>query len=90
MSKWDIYKTKTFSKEIKRYIKNKDFLNEFEKIFKKLKINPLLVGKRLSGNLHPSKSVRITSYLRLIFLIDKNKKIVYLEAIDNRSKVYKK
>ena len=88
--RWNIYKTKTFSKDIKKYSKNKGILTQLEKIFLQLEIEPRTVGKILSGVLHPSRSVRVNSYLRLIFLVNEKEESVYLQFIDNRDKVYKK
>tara|TARA_Y100000310_G_scaffold345693_1_gene468377 strand:+ start:26264 stop:26536 length:273 start_codon:yes stop_codon:yes gene_type:complete len=81
---WNIIVTDTFSKEFKRYKKDKNFMNILDKKIKRLQENPENVGGWLSGKLHGYKSTRIMGKLRLLFRINYDNYSVYLGAIDHR------
>ena len=57
--KWRILTTKTFSREIKKYKKNNQFMTALEKKIQRLKENPGTIGGYLAGTLHGYKSTRI-------------------------------
>lgn len=50
--------------------------------------DPVAIGGELAGKLHGHRSTRLTGKFRLIFSIDDKNKVVYLEALDHRKKVY--
>ena len=81
---WNVTSTETFSKEIKKFKKNKEFLEALDKKIKRLQEGPHSVGGYLSGKLHGYKSTRIIGKFRLIFEVIDSKKAVYLSAVDHR------
>ena len=87
---WKIISTETFSKQSKKYKKDKEFLNALDNKIKRLKENPEDIGGYLSGKLHGYKSTRIIRKLRLIFKILKEKHEVHLMAIDHRKFDYER
>ncbi|GBE20033.1 MAG TPA: type II toxin-antitoxin system mRNA interferase toxin, RelE/StbE family [Candidatus Pacearchaeota archaeon] len=87
---WKITVTDTFSKEFKKYRKNKEFVDALDKKIKRLQENPKSVGGFLSGNLHGHKSARIVGKFRLIFKIITDRQEVQLSAIDHRKFDYKR
>lgn len=87
---WKIIVTDTFSKEFKKYRKDKEFVNALDKKIKRLQENPENVGGFLSGNLHGYKSTRIVGKFRLIFKIIMDKQEVQLNAVDHRKFNYKR
>ena len=86
---WKLIVTDTFSKEFKKYKKNKSFIDALDKILEKLKERPEEIGGHLSGKLKGKKSTRILGKHRLVFKIDSKMQVVYLFAIDHRKSVYK-
>jgi len=88
--KWKIIATDNFSKEFKKYQKDKEFTDALNKKIKRLQEDPENVGGYLSGNLHGYKSTRIIKRLRIIFKIIQEKNEVYLSAIDHRKFDYKR
>lgn len=46
------------------------------------------LGGELAGNLHGRKSTRLVKKFRLVFSINEQGKVVYLEAIDHRKYIY--
>lgn len=86
---WTVARTDAFSKEFRKYQKNKAFVDALEKKIKKLIDDPINVGGYLAGRLHGNKSTRLLKNFRLIFSIDEQNKIVYLKAIDHRKYDYK-
>ena len=85
---WNIGSTKTFSQEVKRYRKNKEFLDALDKNIQRLKETPEDVGGYLSGRLHGYKSTRIIGKFRVLFKIVESAQMVYLVAIDHRKHDY--
>jgi len=88
--KWKIVVTDTFSKEFKKYKKDREFFSALDKKIKRLQENPENIGGYLSGNLKGYKSTRILRKLRLIFKIVSDKLEVQLSAIDHRKFDYKR
>ena len=86
---YEIYRTDSFMNDLKDQKKNTQLLNELDKKIQKLKTEPHNIGKHLSGNLKGKKSVRLARNFRLIFEIDEKGKRVYLEALDNRTHIYR-
>ncbi len=85
---WEVEFTLKFKKSISKCRTEKEFLQALDKKIVRLKEDPLLVGKRLCGEMHGFWSTRIVSKFRLIFRIDETNKTVFLEAIDHRKDVY--
>ena len=85
---WEIIGTDSFLKNLKKHKKDSELLKALENKIKRLRIDPLKVGGRLHGELHPSRSTRLIKKFRLIFLADEKGKKVYLEAIDHRKDAY--
>ncbi len=85
---WNIASTNTFSKEIKKFKKNKELLDALENKIKRLKENPENVGGYLSGRLHGLKATRIIKKFRLVFKINNQENTVYLAGIDHRKYDY--
>jgi len=86
---WKIIRTETFSKEFKKYRKNREFLVALDKKILKLKANPESIGKELSGRLHGFKSTRLIGKFRLIFKISNQENFVFLVGFDHRKFNYK-
>jgi len=87
---WNLAPTKTFSQELKKFKKNKDFLDALDKKLQRLKQNPEAVGGYLSGRLHGYKATRIISKFRILFKIAISEHTVYLVAIDHRKHDYER
>jgi len=85
---WVVKRTDTFLESLKTIRKNNKALEELDKKIKRLQEDPLHVGGWLSGALHGKKSTRITGRYRLIFTLDQKEKVVYLNWIDHRERVY--
>ncbi len=85
---WSIHRTDTFAKYLRKQKSNRSLFQELEKKLMSLKENPLAVGGELSGKLHGKRSTRVSKNFRLIFSVDKEKKKVYLEALDHRKDIY--
>lgn len=85
---WDIKRTDTFIKYLKKHKHNHELFVELEKKIQRLRENPEEVGGYLSGSLHGKKSTRLAKNFRLLFSIDLETNTVYLEAIDHRKDVY--
>jgi len=88
MPDWIVKRTDTFLKYLKKHKTNNELLVELDKKIKRLKENLYFVGGDLAGNLHGHKSTRLSKNFRLIFKVDSENKIVYLEALDHRKDVY--
>jgi addiction module RelE/StbE family toxin len=88
MPEWVIKTTETFQRYLKEHKKNRQLLNEMDKKILRLKEDPEIVGGELSGRLHGKRSTRLAKKYRLIFSIDKENGIVYLEALDHREDIY--
>ena len=86
---YEVVVTGTFSSEFKKHKKDGEFVNALDKKIERLKENPNNVDGFLSGSLHGYKSTRIVKKFRLIFKVVKEKKKVYLSAIDHRKLAYK-
>lgn len=61
MGNWEIVRTDTFLRDIKKFRKISGLLLELDKKIEKLKEEPESLGKELHGELHPSRS---TKYIR--------------------------
>lgn len=85
---WDIVRTEAFLKEIRKYKRNREFLDALDKKIQKLIENPESIGGYLSGNLHGLKSTRLIGKFRLIFKIVHSENTVYLIALDHRKYDY--
>jgi len=85
---WVVKRTDTFLESLKTIKKNKKALEELDKKIKRLQEDPLPVGGWLSGALHGKKSTRITGRYRLIFTPKEEEKVVYLNWINHRERVY--
>ncbi len=85
---WSIERTDSFLDALKEFKKNSDLINALEKKLKRLEEDPLSVGGFLSGKLHGWHSTRLVGKFRLLFKVDKDRKVVFLGAIDHRSSVY--
>jgi len=85
---WAVKRTDTFLESLKTIRKNKQALGELDKKIKRLQEDPLNVGGWLSGELHGKKSTRIARKYRLIFTPHEPEKVVYLNWIDHRERVY--
>ena len=88
MSQWEILRTDTFLKDLKKLRKIDELIVKLDKKIQRLKEDPSSIGKQLHGELHPSMSTRIYKKYRLIFQIDAKKNKLYLEAIDHRKDIY--
>lgn len=88
MSPWEIKRTDTFLKYLRKYKHNYELLRELDKKIERLKDDPLAVGGELAGPLHGKRSTRLSRKFRLIFSIRPEQGIVYLEALDHREEVY--
>ena len=86
---WKTIATETFSREIKKYKKNNQFMGALEKKIQRIKKDPVNVGGRLAGRLHGYKSTRIIKKYRLVFLVDEVNSTVLLIGIDHRKFDYK-
>ncbi|GBE18248.1 hypothetical protein BMS3Abin16_00840 [archaeon BMS3Abin16] len=86
--KWTVKRTDTFLESLRTIRKNRKALEELDKKIKRLRKDPLNVGGWLTGELHGKKSTRIAKRYRLIFTPDEKEKIVYLNLIDHRERVY--
>ena len=87
---WKVISTKTFSKQFKKYKKDSEFLKALDGKIKRLSENTEFIGGNLSGKLFGYKSTRILRKLRLIFKIDRDKKEVFLMALDHRKFDYER
>lgn len=85
---WNVSVTDTFSAEFKKYSKNKEFIHALDAKIKRLQENPKNVGSFLAGNLYGLKAMRLLKNFRIIFRIDEEKHLVFLEAIDHRKHNY--
>ena len=85
---WEVKRTETFLVSLKAIKNNRKALEELGKKIKRLQEDPLPLGGWLSGALHGKKSTRITKKYRLIFTPDETEKVVYLNWIDHRKRVY--
>lgn len=85
---WVIKRTDTFLESLKTVRKNKKVLAELDRKIKRLREDPLHVGGWLSGELHGKRSTRVARRYRLIFTPDEAEKVVYLNWIDHRERVY--
>ena len=85
---WLVKRTDTFLHFLKQHRNNKQLLDALDKKIQHLQEDPIAVGGELSGALHGRKSTRLIRKFRLIFSINENEKVVYLEAIDHRGKIY--
>ena len=81
---WKIIITESFSKEFKKYKKDRNLANALDKKMQRLKENPDNVGKYLCGKLSSLKSTRIYKKFRLVFKISEIDKSVLLIGIDHR------
>ena len=91
MDKYKIAETKTFKKIIKNNI-FQDKINNFRKeIYPKIKNNPFsgLNIKKLKGKIDNLFRYRIGKY-RLLYFVDKEKKIIFISNIQHRKNAYKK
>ena len=88
MKMWTVKRTDTFLKHLKKQKNNHPLLTELDKKIKRLKEDPSVVGGELAGNLHGHRSTRLVKKFRLVFSIDEQDKVVYLEAIDHRKSIY--
>lgn len=88
MSEWNVKRTGTFLKYLKKHKNNHMLFTELDNKIKRLKEDPSVVGGELAGNLHGHKSTRLAKKFRLVFSIDEKNKVVYLEAIDHRGSIY--
>ncbi|HLG24758.1 MAG TPA: type II toxin-antitoxin system RelE/ParE family toxin [Candidatus Nanoarchaeia archaeon] len=88
MAYWEVIRTDTFLRDLKKLRKINELLVELDKKILKLKGEPISVGKELHGELHLSRSTRLYKKYRLIFQINNTERKVYLEAIDHRKDIY--
>ena len=87
---WKIISTDTFSREFKKYKRDREFIEALNNKIERLKDNPFSVGGYLSGNLRGYKSTRIVRKLRLVFKIVESRQEVQLSAIDHRKFGYER
>ena len=87
---WKVISTNTFSKEFKKYKKNREFVKALDRKIERLKENPESVGGNLSSRLSGHKSTRIIGKFRLLFKISEGEHNVYLIAIDHRKFDYER
>ncbi len=85
---WIVKRTDVFLKYLKKHKNNHELLLELDKKIKRLKEDPNIVGGDLAGNLYGHKSTRLVKKFRLVFSIDDENEVVYLEAIDHRKDIY--
>lgn len=85
---WIIKRTETFLPFLKPHRHNKQLLDALDNKIKHLMENPIAVGGELAGALHGKRSTRLIRKFRLIFSLDEEEQVVYLEAIDHRGKIY--
>ncbi|QQG38832.1 MAG: hypothetical protein HYS32_04520 [Candidatus Woesearchaeota archaeon] len=74
MNEWQIKRTDTFLKFLKKHKNNHQLFIELDKKINLLKQDPEKVGGYLSGRLYGLKSTRLVGKFRLLFRIDNNKK----------------
>ncbi len=85
---WVVKRTDTFLDFLKQHRHNKQLLDALDKKIQHLQENPLAVGGELAGALHGKRNTRLIRKFRLIFSINEEERIVYLEAIDHRGQIY--
>ena len=85
---WIVKRTDTFLHFLKQHRHNKQLLDALDKKIQHLQENPITVGGELAGALHGKRNTRLIRKFRLIFSINEEEKVVYLEAIDHRGQIY--
>jgi mRNA interferase RelE/StbE len=76
------------AKELEKvYNIDKRLYSRFIAVIETLKTNPHQ-GKRLKGKLTGDYSLRLGNY-RIIYMIEKNRLIIYIIDLGHRSKIYK-
>ena len=85
---YKILTTTAFSTEFRKYEKNEEFIHALEAKRKRLEQDPANVGGMLSGRLHGFRATRLLKKFRIVFRIDEQEQIVFLEAIDHRKHGY--
>ncbi len=85
---WIVKRTETFLHFLKQHRHNKQLLDALDKKIKHLQEDPIAVGGELAGALHGKKNTRLIRKFRLIFSVNEEEKVVYLEAIDHRGQIY--
>lgn len=90
MTLWRIARTGTFEQEVKKYKKNQGFLNALDKKIQRLRVDPLAVGKYLTGQFKGRKSTRVLEKHRLIFRISERTRTVFLVALIHRKSGYER
>ena len=85
---WAVKRTDTFVHFLKPLRHNHQLLDALDKKIKHLEEDPIALGGELAGALHGKRSTRLIRKFRLIFSINEEEKVVYLEAIDHRGKIY--
>ena len=86
---WSVIRTDRFSKEFKKFEKNKQFVDALDKKIERLQEDPS-IWRYLSGRLHEYKSVRLLGKFRILFRIDEKETKAYLVAIDHRGYDYER
>jgi len=86
-----IAETATFKKGLETQGYQRYYKKLFENVYPRLKINPYYGPniKRLKGDLKAVFRYRIGDY-RLFYLVDPEKKYVYILTLENRKDSYKK
>jgi len=88
MSPWEIKRTETFLAYLKKHKNNHELLSALSKKIQHLQEDPFSVGGFLCGHLHGFKSTRLIKNFRLMYHLDEENNIVYLDAVDHRKDVY--
>ncbi len=78
--------TPEFLKNLRKFKKHQNILNELETKINFLVENPLMKGKNLKGKLFPNKSLRVAQKYRLIFEV-KEQEIIF-KAFGHRKEIY--
>ncbi len=89
MLSWTVKKTDTFLAFLKKHKHNTELFNQLDKKIQRLQEDPFVIGGLLAGPLAGKRSTRLLKNFRLIFSIEEDQKIVYLEALDHRKDVYR-
>ncbi len=83
-----VIRTNSFSKNVKRYKKDKALISRLRKQVNKIAENPE-IGDFLRGEKKGERKIYISPF-RLLYSYDKKRDILYLLDFDKRSRIYKK
>ncbi len=83
-----VIRTNSFSKNVKRYKKDKTLISRLRKQVNKIAENPE-IGDFLRGEKKGERKIYISPF-RLLYSYDKKRDILYLLDFDKRSRIYKK